>query len=70
MQIVQNVKVFLCFISPRLTPLTEVHLLIVHYILLFCVFMAVFFFCVLDVAPDTEFEDHNRNNFFSRTFRR
>ena len=25
--------------------------------------MAVFFFCVLDVAPDTEFEDHNRNNF-------
>ena len=57
-------KVSLSFISPRLlTTLTEVLkciLLTVYYILLFCVFMAVFFICELDVAPDPEFEDHNR----------
>ena len=33
--------------------------LTVYYILLFCVFMAVFWTCVLDAVPDTEFEDHN-----------
>ena len=57
-------KVSLCFISPRLpTTLTEVLkciLLTVYFILLFCVFMAVFFICELDVVSDTEFGDHNR----------
>ena len=57
-------KVSLCFISPRLlTTLTEFLkciLLTVYYILLFCVFMAVFFIWELDVVPDTEFGDHNR----------
>ena len=32
----------------------------VYYILIFCVLMAVFFTCELDVVTDTEFEDHNR----------
>ena len=32
----------------------------VYYILIFCVLMAVFFTCKLDVVTDTEFEDHNR----------
>ena len=58
-------KVSLCFISPRLlTTLTKVLkciLLTVYYILLFSVFMAVFFTCELDVVPDTEFGDYNRN---------
>ena len=71
MQIGQNFSRFSCVLSALVWHhLLKCILLIVHYILLFCVFMAVFFFCVLDVAPDTEFEDHNRNNFFSRTFRR
>ena len=70
MQIGQNFSMFSCVLSALGYGhhLLKCILLIVHYILLFCVFMAVFFTCELDVAPDTE--DHNRNNFFSRTFRR
>ena len=45
-------------------------ILTVYYSLLFCVFMAEIFTCELDVVPDTEFEDDNRNNFFNRTFKR
>ena len=54
---------FLVFYQPSVTHNTEVLkciLLTVYYILLFCVFMAVFFICELDVVSDTEFGDHNR----------
>ena len=51
-------KVSLCFISPRLpTTLTEVLkciLLTVYYILLFCVFMAVFANWMSCLTPNLE----------------
>ena len=61
MQSVQKFSRFSCVLSAlsyshhllKCIPLT------VYYILLFCLFTAVFLTCELDVVPETEFEDHN-----------
>ena len=59
MQIVQKFSRLPCVLSALGYSHHLLKCLTVYYILLFCLFMAVFFTGEVDVVPDTEFEDHN-----------
>ena len=62
MQIVRKFSSFPCVLSALgySHHLPKCVLFAIYYILLFCVYTAVFFTFELDVVPYNELEDHNR----------